>query len=237
MSHLSLRDLAFLARSSSGGLTFTEPATNPTSFANLLSWYRAADLSLAADASVDTWNDKTAGARNLSASGTARPTFKTNILDGMPAVRFDGNDKMTASGVWGLGNGTIIALMVPNPGGYFLGYTGYYVHCAFNASSSNAINFYNGFLGFGSNAFSGAATAPKLVTIACGGGVQTWENKTSRGTDTGGYGININTLGGAGSNFFTGDIVELVIYSAQKDGTTLASLYDNYFKVLYPSLP
>lgn len=49
---------------------------------------------------VGTWTGR--GGSSPTASGSNRPTYKTNILNGQPVVRFDGvNDVMTDGGVSG----------------------------------------------------------------------------------------------------------------------------------------
>jgi hypothetical protein len=42
--------------------------------------------------SVDTWKDKSGSGRNVSSSGTSRPTLTSNYYGGLSAVTFDGND-------------------------------------------------------------------------------------------------------------------------------------------------
>ena len=39
---------------------------------------------------VSSWLDQSGNAFNFSASGSARPTYKTNIQNGNPVVRFNG---------------------------------------------------------------------------------------------------------------------------------------------------
>ena len=46
---------------------------------------------------VSTWTDRSGGGRDLSASGSARPTYKVGIQGGNPVVRFDSDDGMTGS--------------------------------------------------------------------------------------------------------------------------------------------
>ena len=60
-------------------------------------WYDAAQESYADGDPVGTWTNRGTGAGNLTASGTARPTFKTNIINGYPVLRFDSNDAMSVA--------------------------------------------------------------------------------------------------------------------------------------------
>jgi hypothetical protein len=64
----------------------------PTDIADLVLWLDASDLTatLANNDPVDTWVDKSSNARNLTASGAARPTFHTGVFNSLPAVTFDG---------------------------------------------------------------------------------------------------------------------------------------------------
>lgn len=44
---------------------------------------------------VGTWTNVGSGAGNATATGTARPTYKTGIIGGRPVLRFDSNDAMS----------------------------------------------------------------------------------------------------------------------------------------------
>jgi len=73
------------------------PAPDESMF---LSWY-AADLiaGLSNNDPVSTWADLCAGGYNLT-QGVAgqKPTFKTNVLNGLPGVYFDGGDMLAGAG-------------------------------------------------------------------------------------------------------------------------------------------
>jgi hypothetical protein len=86
-------------------LTLTAPTTScctdsaVTSVSGNILWLRAEDLVLANAASVSSWTDSSASA-NHAVQGTAanQPTFRTNVINGKPVVRFDGtNDWLTLS--------------------------------------------------------------------------------------------------------------------------------------------
>jgi hypothetical protein len=58
-------------------------------------WLDAADAATITTVSsaVSQWNDKSGNGRNVSQSTASfRPTYPSNILNGLPAVRFDGTD-------------------------------------------------------------------------------------------------------------------------------------------------
>lgn len=61
-------------------------------------WVRADSLSALADGDpVSTWPDLSASPNNLTATTTARPTYKPNVLNGHPVVRFAGNPQTMAT--------------------------------------------------------------------------------------------------------------------------------------------
>lgn len=78
---------------------------------NLAAWYAASDLSatLADGASVATWPDKSGNARDLLRS-TNKPTFAANIVNGYPAINFDGTmNPLTYTGTVSLKHVFVVA--------------------------------------------------------------------------------------------------------------------------------
>src|SRR5438132_1219954 len=67
------------------------PSVLPSDFTGLQVWYRSSDLALNDGDPVATWTDRSSNANNSTASGSARPTFKTNIIGSTPVLRFDGS--------------------------------------------------------------------------------------------------------------------------------------------------
>lgn len=71
---------------------------------------------------VSTWPDSSGNGHDVTAAGTARPLYKTNILNGKPVVRFDGiNDLLVSSDnlnkILGYdGRGIIYAVIFANDG-------------------------------------------------------------------------------------------------------------------------
>jgi len=72
-------------------------AFSPDSISGLMSWISADTITGLNDGDpVASWLDRTANLNNFTAAGTARPTYKTGIVNGKPVVRFDGTtDDMT----------------------------------------------------------------------------------------------------------------------------------------------
>lgn len=68
------------------------PAFDPTTIAGLALWLKADGItSLADGAAVATWPDESGNAYDAAqATASAQPTFRTNVLNGQPVVRFDG---------------------------------------------------------------------------------------------------------------------------------------------------
>lgn len=71
-------------------------AWSPGDVDGLYAWYDADAISgLNNGDPVSTWTDESGNARNQTQVDTARPTYQTNIQNGLPGVRFDGsNDYM-----------------------------------------------------------------------------------------------------------------------------------------------
>lgn len=85
----------------------------PTSIPGCKIWLRADSLSALNDGDlVSTWTEEAVG-RNATASSTARPTYKTNVLNGRNAVRFNGTaNAMTLSGVFDSSVDTSVTVFV-----------------------------------------------------------------------------------------------------------------------------
>jgi hypothetical protein len=82
--------LAEIAPQLGGGIS----PTSPDDIADLEMWLNADDLdaSLADGDPVDTWADASGNSNDATQSGSARPTFKTSIINGHDIVRFDATD-------------------------------------------------------------------------------------------------------------------------------------------------
>lgn len=78
------------------------PTTVPPS-ANLKFWLKADSLGLSDGAQITTWTDSAASPHSpTQATSNNRPTYRTNVLNGQPVVRFDGsNDELVTSSFTG----------------------------------------------------------------------------------------------------------------------------------------
>jgi hypothetical protein len=83
---LRIADPAFLARAAN-------TAFIPPSSANLKFWLKPESLSaLSNNDPVSTWPDSSGNSHDVTAAGGVRPLYKTNQLNGMAGVAFDGID-------------------------------------------------------------------------------------------------------------------------------------------------
>lgn len=79
----------------SGGIVVgvSRSSFSPLALPSLRLWLDASQLTLNDNDLVQTWTDKSGNGNNVTqATEGNRPTFKTNIVNGKPVVRFDGTD-------------------------------------------------------------------------------------------------------------------------------------------------
>ena len=71
--------------------------------------YDARFLALSNNDAVDSWTDRSGNGRNATqATSTKKPTFKTGVTGGAPAISFDGGDCLVTSSYSGTPSFTII---------------------------------------------------------------------------------------------------------------------------------
>lgn len=64
----------------------------------LVGWWKADAITGLADGdAVSTWADSSGNGLDATQTGTARPTYKTGILNSLPVVRFDGTDDLLST--------------------------------------------------------------------------------------------------------------------------------------------
>jgi hypothetical protein len=61
----------------------------PLSVDNLVAWYDAGDIEQADGATINYWADKSGNNRHGTSATTYMPTFRTNQINGLPALHFD----------------------------------------------------------------------------------------------------------------------------------------------------
>jgi len=65
-------------------------------------WLKADSISATNGQAISQWNDSSANAFHVTQSNTSqRPVYVTNAVNGLPVVRFDGDDILTRTGVLG----------------------------------------------------------------------------------------------------------------------------------------
>lgn len=80
----------------------------------LIAWYDAADIALADNDPVSSWTDKSGNGNTLAqGTGSKQPLYKTNIINGLPVVRFDGtDDNLIDTSISGITNTTVNEMCV-----------------------------------------------------------------------------------------------------------------------------
>lgn len=78
-----------------GGRTIIPGEVLPTALPNIVAWFKADSLALADGDPVNLWSDSSGNGHycqpNVVQPSTA-PTFKTNVINGKPVIRFNGTD-------------------------------------------------------------------------------------------------------------------------------------------------
>jgi hypothetical protein len=90
------------------------PAFSPTDLTGLKLWYKPRALSLSDNDPISTNTDYSGNTWDATAVTTARPTFKTNIVNGLAIARYDGsaNVMTVSSGANGITNNVASATIV-----------------------------------------------------------------------------------------------------------------------------
>lgn len=214
------------------GLDVTSGGFNPATYGTVLVWLKADSLSLSDGDPVSTWSDSSGNGNDATSSSTARPTYKTNILNGLPILRFDGsNDYIQGSSV--ISSTTLTAFVV---GSHNVGSAGFPRLVSFGKpgtndydSPSRAIAFYsinNGTVyayrdsltrsygSFGNGTYHQATCVYDGTnnTVYVDGPSAAGAIASSGTFDITIYSIGANTVP-ASSDFLDGDIAEVIIYS------------------------
>jgi hypothetical protein len=202
--------------------------------AGLVVWLDASSITGLADGDpITTWTDRSGKGNHATASGTARPLYKTNIQNGRSIARFDGlNDTMTVAGLGtdefsGVTQGTLFAVFNPRletPTG-----VGQYGIVDFNGASDGFWRFAgdgNGYFAV----FRAARLFAQPTAQPFGNG---WHQHTVRSGPASGYQVrrnkvlSVNTTTNWGipadarvgfenvDNWLAGDIAEVLLYTRE----------------------
>lgn len=86
---------------------------SPAAIAGLQAWFKADTLVLNNDDPVATWTDSSGLTHHeVQASGSLQPLYKTNQVNGQPAVLFDGIDDFLQTGVFTLSHPCSVFIVV-----------------------------------------------------------------------------------------------------------------------------
>lgn len=66
---------------------------DPSDIAGMQLWLKADSLALSDNDPVSTWVDSSGSGNDATQAGALRPTYKTNQINGLPAVRFNGTSQ------------------------------------------------------------------------------------------------------------------------------------------------
>lgn len=224
----------------------SDDSVTPLSFAGLVGWWKADSYALPDNTSVfgagKRWVDQTGSGNDLTDGGVAafQPVFRTNQVNGLPALVADGNNRfgtMPTNIVLGNTNWTVIAVASgmtaatqaiagrspgdsrfqhrASPNGLYL---------PFEAGSTS------------SDAFSAAIGATQMMTFMARGAVyKFFEGKTERTNVTplpATVAVTLNNVMHDGSSFptFNGKMCEFLVYAGALTNVNIANLYDGYFK-------
>lgn len=200
--------------------TTTSNAFVPSSVAGLIAWFRADLLTGLANADpISTWTDLSGNGNNLTASSTARPTYRTAVINGKAVARFDGvNDYMTRTYGAALTQPTTIFIVYKAATleqTVIIDGLGSSRHSILTESGTNYLRMYAGTTIVGTTAFT---TAAAVVSATFSGAASDMRlNGTTIITGNPGSqtmsGINLGADPGF-SYFFDGDIAEVLIYNS-----------------------
>lgn len=197
--------------------------------AGLSLWLRADSIAGLADgAAVATWNDDSGNANHASqATAGNRPLYKTNIRNGLPAVRFDGvNDYLTLTSNLIVGPATVLIVFSKS-----LHTTGYKallsaqkiaVFAAISASAN-----WGSYTDAEQDSSYLVGTSPSLATVVftAANNVDLLTNGNALVNRTSGSSFPARSSTGIGADatgvqFFGGDIHEILAYDSALGTTT-----------------
>jgi hypothetical protein len=173
---------------------------------------------------VETWTDSSGAAHHASQTNASyRPTFKTNILNGLPAIRFVAveGDYLDYDGSW-LANTPFTIFLVdanttPGSSKYYLAGTGALTNTnlvvGWRTSNTFTLAQYNNDLNVTATNQPGGQVWSIVRSTT---GREIWQNGISKGSDTNTTLLTSNPgarIGRFGFNYTNTDIAEILIYT------------------------
>lgn len=96
----------------------TNRSFDPGAIAGIQWWFKADALALADAAAVDSWTDSSGlGRHAVQASGPLQPVYRTNIVNGQPAIEFGGTQYLRTPAITLVAQPTTMFLVGRNPSG------------------------------------------------------------------------------------------------------------------------
>lgn len=89
-------------------------------------WLAADNLALSDGNAIASWADKSPEVNNASAAGGLQPTYKSNIINGLPVARFAGGQLMTIANIASINPTTMSAFVVASVTGQQGGENGFF---------------------------------------------------------------------------------------------------------------
>ncbi len=95
-------------------MLFASSAFTPASISGLQAWFRS-DLGITKDGSdlVATWADQSGNGRDLT-EATNKPLWVSSLINGYPAIRFDGTNDKLSSGAFSVSQPITIFIVHKN---------------------------------------------------------------------------------------------------------------------------
>ena len=212
-------------------------AISPPPTANLALWLDAGVGLTLSGTDVTTWADQSGNGRDAAASGTARPTFQSGGINGMPAISFNGTtNRMTGPEVLTSGIATVFAVVkfsVIDEIGSIFEQPNFALYRGFDSGNSSEFRIFNGQNLTSSNAIPNG-TAVLLEAVANGAssllfsnGIQRASGDAGSSATSGSYELASN----AGSPK-TMVIAEILVYNTNL-GTTDRQAVESYLNEKY----
>lgn len=243
--NFSFRSVGFVGALAApvGGFSFTD-------LSGLYAWHEADGQSMADNDPVgDTGSElqdlSGNGHLGLQSSAGARPLYKTGIIDGKPVIRFDGTDDYLQYGsdiALGTGDYTIIFVgtITAATDAMVMGWSSGNIQIRCNRSGAQTISKFLGVSDQSSQVFTNPSNVVGMkVWQRSGIAMKFYENLTDQSLGANdGSSFSLSTIGKTSfGGFMPGDLLALGICTAAVSAMDLASLYTDYLKPKYPSLP
>lgn len=202
----------------------------PTSIAGLAAWYDADAMPVVADgAALSQWDDESGNARHVTqATGANQPTYRTAVLNGKPVLRFDGSTDYMDVAFTALAQPNTIFLVAKSTGAVtnrqaFDSQRGG-IDTARNTLYASGGGFW-AMYGGGAEVVSSTsvdAAAVQITGLFNGGSSVLRRDGAQIASGNSGTqgcgGIRVGSYNGS-SNFWSGDVAEILVYNAALSST------------------